>query len=282
MKIMETSMLHALGIFVTINLIFLVLTAKVLSMDAIFRYRILLVQYLIIAESLFILVTKGLYHKMVDNWPRRSLPGITIRIVLIPIFLLGQSLILLHMILTRTEPHHLSFIAGYCFGFLMLMMGCLIVVEVLFFLFQLISKFDRKKIVQVTLDATKRNSNQERVVVLITFLLSCFSFFVAARNCAFPEVTRIQVPIKGLPASFNNTVIVQLSDLHIGFLNGETALSKVVRTANSLNPDIVAITGDTAEGSIKHIKQPLQPLKDLKSKYGVYITTGIIMLYLFS
>ena len=273
-KIMEKSALQAPRIFIIVNLILIFLTSKVLSIDAMLRYQILLVQYLIVASTLFILVTRSIYNKVAATWPKRSLVGLTIRFLIGPIFVLGQSLMLLHLILASTEPKRLSFVTGYSFGFTMFVVGSIIVVEAVFSTFLFLSKVRTDGVIQSLYNATRRNDKQDRILITITFILSCMCFYIAANNCAFPEVVRTRVPIKGLPNSLNNTVIVQLSDLHIGVLNGEKALSKVVKVTNALKPDIVAITGDTAEGATNRIKQALLPLKDLKSKYGVFITTG--------
>ena len=230
---------------------------------------------MIVAETLFILVTKSIYNKILEKWPRQSTIGMIMRVVLGPAFIFGQSLMLLHLILASTEPKRLSFITGYSFGFLMILMGSLIIVEVLFFTFKFLSALRSSNVLESIFAGSKRTASQDRILIGITFVLSCISFCIAVKNSAFPEVAKVKIPIKGLPVSFNNTIIVQLSDLHIGVLNGKSALERVVSVANSLKPDIVAITGDTAEGGVNRIRQALNPLRKLRSKFGAYITTGI-------
>ena len=242
------------------------------------RYQLLLFQYLVVAETLFILVTKSLYDRLVQMGPKHSVAGLALRMVLGPVIILAQSLMVLHIILASVEPKRLAFITGYSFGFTMYLMGSYIVVEVIFFILKFLALLRSNSVLQAAVSGTKRTALQDRILIGIMFILSCVCFCFAVKNCAFPEVVRMKIPIKGLPVSFNNTAIVQLSDLHIGVLNGKTALNKVVDISNSLKPDLVAMTGDTAEGGVDQIKDALDPLKRLESKFGAYITTGMSFL----
>ena len=257
------------GVFIVINFLFLFITSKLLTVNSTVRYHLLLVQYLILAETLFVLITRSLYNRIVDKWPRQSKTGFILRMMLAPVFILGQSQMLLHVVLVATEPKLLSLITGYTFGFLMYLIAAVIVVEVLYHVGLIIRNKSVTSIVtQVKTDA------QERVMIIVTLLLSCFCFYFGMRNSSFPDVVRVRIPIQNLPASFNNTVIVQLSDMHIGVVNGRSSLEKVIKIANSLKPDLIAVTGDTAEGGVSKIRHALEPLGNLRAKFGVYITTG--------
>lgn len=266
------------GIFLIINILFLFLTSKVLKIDALLRYQVLLFQYFIIGQTLFLLVTMSVYNRMIQLGPRNSVKGLAVRIVLGPMFILAQSEFILHLILANTEPSRLALISGYSFGLTMFIMDSYIVVEVVFFMLKCLTLLRSNNVLQAVVTGTKRTGLQKRILIGVTFALSCISFYIAAKHSAFPEVVRIKIPVKGLPISFNNTVIVQLSDMHIGVLNGKTAVNKVVDVSNSLAPDLVAITGDTAEGVLDKIKDALSPLERLKSKFGVYITTGMLLM----
>jgi hypothetical protein len=48
----------------------------------------------------------------------------------------------------------------------------------------------------------------------------------------------------------------------------------MVDAVNALNPDIVAITGDLVDGSVRKLKEHVAPLEQLKSRYGSYFVTG--------
>ena len=277
---MDASSWRISGLLIFINFFFLFLTSKVLKIDAMLKYKLLLVQYFIVGQILFILVAKGVYDRIAQIRPRHSVIGLAIRFVLGPVFILATCMSLLHLVLASTEPKRLAFIAGYAFGFTMYVMGIFVIFEIVFFVFKFLSSLKSNSMLRAALSGMQRTDLQGRLSIGLTFVLSCICFFIAVKNSAFPEVVRVKIPIKGLPVSFNNTVIVQLSDMHIGVLNGKAAVEKVVTVSNSLNPDIIAITGDTAEGHLDSIRDALVPLQRLKSKFGAFISTGMICLEL--
>lgn len=82
----------------------------------------------------------------------------------------------------------------------------------------------------------------------------------------------MQVP--GLPDALNGFRIAQLSDLHIGPTFGKAWLTDVVARTDSLNPDLIVITGDVVDGSPSRLEEDVAPLADLKAKYGVIFAPG--------
>ncbi len=87
-------------------------------------------------------------------------------------------------------------------------------------------------------------------------------------------VKKIKVLLTGLPETFKGFRIVQISDLHIGEMMTGAKLEKIVEQVNSLNPDLIAITGDLADGSTSQLLHEVTSLRDLKAKNGVYFVTG--------
>lgn len=104
------------------------------------------------------------------------------------------------------------------------------------------------------------------VVLVLVSLISLYSM-VNANNI---RITQIEVPIRNLPQS--SIKIVQLSDVHIGSINTQAFLQKIVDKTNALNPDIVVITGDLFDGTDGLSADQIAPLKDLKAK--TYFVTG--------
>lgn len=71
--------------------------------------------------------------------------------------------------------------------------------------------------------------------------------------------------------------IVLVSDLHLGAVNSEKRLAKIVDQINKLEPDLVAIAGDIFNDDYHAIQDPekaMQTLKKIQSKYGVYSCLG--------
>lgn len=89
-----------------------------------------------------------------------------------------------------------------------------------------------------------------------------------------PKIKEAKVKIKNLPASLQGLRIAQISDLHIGPTIRRSYVEDVVAKTNSLNADIVVLTGDIVDGHAEFIGTHIQPLGDLKSRHGVYYVTG--------
>ena len=71
--------------------------------------------------------------------------------------------------------------------------------------------------------------------------------------------------------------IVLISDLHLGAVNSERNLERVVRCVNSLKPDIVCIAGDVFNGDINALKNPSKAMDlflEIEAVHGVYASLG--------
>jgi len=73
-------------------------------------------------------------------------------------------------------------------------------------------------------------------------LLSVF----AVLSASFVRVKDVEIPIVGLE---NELTAVQLSDLHVGTVRNSGFLQSMIGKANSLEPDMVFVTGDLVDGS---------------------------------
>jgi hypothetical protein len=68
--------------------------------------------------------------------------------------------------------------------------------------------------------------------------------------------------------------VVQISDMHIGGLIDYEFVKKSVETIKSLNPDIVALTGDIVDTHVTNIQKAVMLLRNIQAKHGVYFVTG--------
>jgi predicted MPP superfamily phosphohydrolase len=87
-------------------------------------------------------------------------------------------------------------------------------------------------------------------------------------------VERVRVPIGRLPGEFEGFRIVQITDLHAGPTIGRPFVEEVVATANSLDADVVALTGDFVDGSVADLAHVVAPLAGLRARHGVHFVTG--------
>jgi len=106
-------------------------------------------------------------------------------------------------------------------------------------------------------------------VALLTVGLGLWS-----RRQAHPTVLPTEIRLAKLPPALDGFRLVQLSDLHVGSSFGLDFVRDVVTKVNALDPDLVVITGDLADAELGQVLPALEPLKELRSKHGVYYVTG--------
>lgn len=101
--------------------------------------------------------------------------------------------------------------------------------------------------------------------------LSALGYGEARRE---PAVVEVDVPVKGLPESLKGFRIVQISDIHVGPTIRRPFVETVVNKVNTLNADLVAITGDMIDGTVAERSPDVAPLASLKSRHGTFYVTG--------
>jgi hypothetical protein len=101
--------------------------------------------------------------------------------------------------------------------------------------------------------------------------LSVIALVLGARP---PVVREQEVRLSGLPAVQDGTVVVLVSDLHLGTLLGETWLRARIAEVDALKPDLVVACGDILEGDGPQEMNLLPVLKQLTAPLGVFAVTG--------
>ncbi|MGH7493772.1 MAG: metallophosphoesterase [bacterium] len=89
-----------------------------------------------------------------------------------------------------------------------------------------------------------------------------------------PGVVEVHIPIEGLPAALAGLRLVQISDLHVGATIRHKFVEKVVERVRTLHADIIAFTGDVADGSVAHLRAHVAPLAELSAAHGKFFVTG--------
>lgn len=88
------------------------------------------------------------------------------------------------------------------------------------------------------------------------------------------KVRVVEVPITGLPSDLEGFRIVQLSDLHVGPTLKRAFVERVVDATNGLDPDVIALTGDVADGFPPALREEVAPLAGLRAPHGKFFVTG--------
>ncbi|HJQ67861.1 MAG TPA: metallophosphoesterase [Blastocatellia bacterium] len=108
-------------------------------------------------------------------------------------------------------------------------------------------------------------------VASMPFAVSAYGA-VAARSRRVVE--RVVIPIPGLPPQLDGLTIVQMSDIHSGMFMTEAQMDEHVRTANELEPDIVALTGDFVATNKDQVAPFINAMSKLRAKRGVFGCLG--------
>jgi predicted MPP superfamily phosphohydrolase len=88
------------------------------------------------------------------------------------------------------------------------------------------------------------------------------------------KVERYSVTSPRVPASSAPMRIVQVSDVHLGHMNGQSRLRRVVDLIKTLKPDIFVSTGDLVDGGITEHEQLAMMLAEVTAPLGKYAVLG--------
>src|SRR6266571_2569220 len=108
-------------------------------------------------------------------------------------------------------------------------------------------------------------------VMALTPAITLVGFFMARRTA---PVVDVEVPLAGLPKELEGFTIAQISDIHVGQTIKRNFVAAIVDRVNLLKADMIAITGDVADGSVPDLAHHTEPLARLESRHGTYFVTG--------
>lgn len=164
---------------------------------------------------------------------------------------------LLMMLKENFVTRSFYFISGFWEGLFMNLMMATISIWIIFDISQLI----------------KSDIN---VAALATFFFSLALLYslYGVWNARSPRIKNISVFIPNLPNCWKNKRIVQLSDIHIGHVNRKKFVKDVTKKVNSIEPEMVVITGDLFDGMDGDLESPVKLINGIKSKRDVFFITG--------
>ncbi len=86
--------------------------------------------------------------------------------------------------------------------------------------------------------------------------------------------THLRIPLEDLSETLRGLRIVQTSDLHIGNRMEGRRLRRLVARINSLDPDLVVVTGDIFDFDPSVLEIGARALDGLRARYGVFAVLG--------
>jgi predicted MPP superfamily phosphohydrolase len=107
--------------------------------------------------------------------------------------------------------------------------------------------------------------------LLVGVVLSAIALFQGLRP---PVVEKYEVSLPGLPDAMDGTMLVALSDMHLGSQLGERWLAARIAQVKTQQPDLVVLLGDIFEGHGPPEDQLIVTLKQLSAPLGVWAVPG--------
>lgn len=89
-----------------------------------------------------------------------------------------------------------------------------------------------------------------------------------------PRDVRVEIELARWPQALDGYRIAQISDIHIGPMLGRRFARELTERVNALQADLVAVTGDLADGSRAHLADEVAPFGELRARDGVFFVTG--------
>ena len=111
-------------------------------------------------------------------------------------------------------------------------------------------------------------------VLFVSFFLSLLLLGMGIKQANTVQTTVIKVPTSKLPQGCERLRIVQLTDLHLGPFVGLPLLAQILRKVRDVDPDIVVVTGDLADGRLTGRKREIGMLRRIRPRYGMYAVPG--------
>jgi len=99
------------------------------------------------------------------------------------------------------------------------------------------------------------------------------SSFALVQGLRAPAVVSYEVGLPGLPAALDGTLLVAMSDTHVGGLVSEGWLAARLAEAQALKPDLVVFLGDIFEGH-DDAALDMPALRQLSAPLGKWFVTG--------
>lgn len=116
------------------------------------------------------------------------------------------------------------------------------------------------------------------IVPGVRYLAALFAMVLATigvhQAIRVPPVKDVTIEIEDLPREFEGYQLLQLTDLHITRLFNASWTTALVKKALSLNVNLIVITGDVIDGTLKDRRTDVEPLQGLYAPDGVFAITG--------
>ena len=115
-----------------------------------------------------------------------------------------------------------------------------------------------------------------RIIAGIVLLGLSVLLLIGYYRFSHPVVKSLELKVNKPANGRKELNIVAVSDIHLGFTIGKERLKQYVAQINSLNPEVILISGDLIDSSLRPLEEykMYEELRQLKAPLGVYMVTG--------
>lgn len=89
-----------------------------------------------------------------------------------------------------------------------------------------------------------------------------------------PGIVALNVALPGLHPGFEGFRIGMITDIHAGLTVGRDWVEMIASEVDRLDTDLIAFTGDLADGSVRALRYDVAPLAELRAAHGLFFVTG--------
>ncbi len=114
-------------------------------------------------------------------------------------------------------------------------------------------------------------ARQAFLIILILIAAATAWGFIEGRGL---KTERVAIETDLLPAGSGPVKIAQISDVHIGLMEGKKRIEQVLAILHDENPDILLSTGDLVDGNVPHTNHLASLFAAYRPPMGKYAVTG--------
>lgn len=127
------------------------------------------------------------------------------------------------------------------------------------------------RIVPVDLSGLAPGARPSMVIsTLLAVILTAYGAFEALDI----RMEHLTIQTDKIPKEIGRLKIVQISDVHLGLMVGQSRLEKILSLVTAADPDILVSTGDLVDGQMDNLSGLLKLFREVSPKYGKFAITG--------
>ncbi len=88
------------------------------------------------------------------------------------------------------------------------------------------------------------------------------------------RIRTLTVKLKDLPPALDGMTIAHVTDTHVGKFTRGALLDRIAKATTELDADLILLTGDLIDNSIKDLPAALAMVRQMKARYGLFMVEG--------